>query len=190
MWNLPESLQVGDSFFAIRTDYRDILTIFQAYNDPELPDWAKTEIMLRILYKDYDKLPPEQLYEAVAKAAEFINHGFGDNDAKKPKLMDWEQDADIIVPAINKVAGVGDVRALDYLHWWTFLGYYMEINEGLFTQVLNIRYKRAHGKKLEKWEREFEKDNLRLIKLKTPMTEAEKAREQAEREALKELIGE
>jgi hypothetical protein len=145
--------------------------------------------MLKILYIDYDSIPEDALTEAAQKAVEFIDHGTGEEDSKRPRLMDWEQDADIIVPAINKVAGVGDVRALGHLHWWTFLGYYMEIGDGLFSQVLNIRYKRAHHKKLEKWEREFERENIKLIRLTPAKTEEQKAREAQERQALKELIG-
>lgn len=188
-WRLPESLEVGGSIFRIRTDFRDILTIFEAFNDPDLPDFAKQTVMLRIMYPDYEDIPREHLNEAAKKAMEFINHGV-DDGKPKPKMMDWEQDADLIIPAINKVAGGGDVRALEYLHWWTFLGYYMEIGDGLFSQILNIRYKRMHGKKLEKWEKEFAKDNKHLIDLRKHLTEEEREREEAERQALKEMLGE
>lgn len=189
-WRLPESLEVGGSIFRIRTDFRDILTIFEAFNDPDLPDFAKTEVMLRIMYPDIEKIPKEDLNEAVKKGMEFINHGIDDDGKPKPRLMDWEQDADLIIPAINKVAGIGDVRSVGYLHWWTFLGYYMEIGDGLFTQVLNIRHKRMKGKKLEKWEKEFAAENKSLINLKKRLTEEERGREEAERQALKEMLGE
>lgn len=189
-WRLPESLEVGGSIFRIRTDFRDILTIFEAFNDPDLPDFAKTEVMLRIMYPDIEKIPKENLNEAVKKGMEFINHGVDDDGKPKPRLMDWEQDADLIIPAINKVASIGDVRSVKYLHWWTFLGYYMEIGDGLFTQVLNIRHKRMKGKKLEKWEKEFAAENKSLINLKKRLTEEEREREEAERQALKEMLGE
>lgn len=183
---------MGGSIFSIRTDFRDILTIFQAFNDPDLPDFAKAQVMLQIIYKDPETIPENDLQEAVEKAMEFINHVKEDDapDTKRPSLMDWEQDADMIIPAINKVAGVGDVRSLPYMHWWTFLGYYMEIGECLFSQVMNIRYKRAHGKKLEKWEKDFERENKNLIKLKKHRSEEEVEREEAERKALAELLGE
>ena len=44
------------------------------------------------------------------------------------------------------------LRAEKYMHWWTFLGYFMEVEDGLFSQVLSIRQKKARHKKLEKWE--------------------------------------
>lgn len=187
-WRLPESLNVGGSEYRIRTDFRDILTIFDAYNDPDLPDEAKTYIMLKIIYPDLDSIPPEHLQEAAEKAVEFMNCGQQDPDDKgKPALMDWNQDADILIPAINKVAGC-EVRTMEHLHWWTFIGFYMEIGESLFSQVVNIRYKRAHGKKLEKWEKEFEKDNRKICRLNKRLSEEEQEQREAERKALEELI--
>ena len=41
----------------------------------------------------------------------------------------------------------------------------MEIDDGLFSQVLAIRQKKSKGKKLEKWEQEFLKDNEKLCSL-------------------------
>ena len=186
-WELPESLPVGDSTFRIRTDFRDILTIFDAYNDPDLPIEAKTYVMLKIIYPDFEMIPEDLMQEAAEKAMDFINMGQEDDDRKKPQLMDWEQDADILIPAINKVAGC-EVRAVDHLHWWTFMGYYMEIGDSLFSQVVSIRYKKAHGKKLDQWEKDFEKDNKQIVKLKKRLTAEEKADRDAFMEALKELI--
>ena len=185
-WRLPESLDIGGSSFRIRTDFRDILKIFEAYNDPDLTIEEKTYVMMKIMYPGFDDIPADLLQEAADKAMEFINQGQED-DRKKPQVMDWEQDADILIPAINKVAGC-EVRALEYLHWWTFLGYYMEIGDSLFSQVVSIRYKRAHGKKLEQWERDFEKENSSIVRLKKRLSAEEQAVHDAEMAALKELI--
>ena len=189
-WRLAESLEVGGTAYKIRTDFRDVLTIISALNDPDLTNPAKVEVMLRILYVDFESIPPECMEEAVRKANEFICHGTDSEENRQaPRVMDFDQDADLIASAINKNIGT-DIRALPYLHWWTFLGYYMEIGESLFSQVMGIRYKRAKGKKLDKWEREFEKNNRRLITLKRRVSEEERERAEAERQALKDLIGE
>lgn len=68
------------------------------------------------------------------------------------------------------------------------MGYYMEIGESLFSQVINIRYKRAHGKKLEQWEKDFLKDNRKIVILHPRLTEEEKAAREADLAALRELI--
>ena len=86
--------------------------------------------------------------------------------------MDWEQDAPIIIPAVNKVMGK-EVRLIPYLHWWTFMGAYMEIGDSLFNQVLSIRQKKKSGEHLEKWENKFYQDNKALCDLKEKYTDAE-----------------
>ena len=190
-WKLPTSLKIGGVDYPIRTDFRDILTILRAFNDPDLPDWAKTQVMLQILYPDHEKIAGPDIKEACEQAVLFIDAGREPEkeDRKRPVLMDWDQDADIIIPAINRVAGTGDVRAMPYLHWWTFLGYYMEIGESLFSNIVQIRQKKAKRKKLEKWEQEFYRENKKLIDIKAKLSEEEEAIRKAEEEAIKELWG-
>ena len=89
-------------------------------------------------------------------------------------MIDWEQDAPIIVPAVNSVAHT-EVRSVEYMHWWTFWGYFMEVGESLLSSVLNIRDKKAKHKKLEKYEQEFYRENKELIDFKRRETEEEKA---------------
>ena len=71
------------------------------------------------------------------------------------------------------------------MHWWTFLGYFSEIGEGLFSQVINIRTKKSKGKKLEKWEREFYNEHKEMIDLKRVIS----AEEQAEIDRLNAIMG-
>lgn len=132
-------------------------------SDPDMEAWEKQEVMFRILYPDWQLISASAFSVACEKAVEFIDYTVPDS-RPKPRTMDWNQDATIIIPAVNKVAGK-EVRAAEYMHWWTFLGYFMEIEDGMFSQVLAIRQKKAKGKKLEKWEREFERNNAMLVKL-------------------------
>ena len=78
--------------------------------------------------------------------------------------MDWEQDQRILFPAINAAAGY-EVRSASYIHWWTFMGFFMEIKEGTFSQVVSLRQKRAKGKKLEKWEQDYKREHPELFNL-------------------------
>ena len=106
----------------------------------------------------------------------------GDMPKSKPlprRTLDWEQDAYLIFPAVNKAAGC-EVREVEYLHWWSFLGLFNEIGEGLYSQVMSIRQKLAKGKKLEKWEREFFDEHRELIELKQKLTPEEQAELAAE----------
>lgn len=186
VWKLPTSLNIGGVVFRIRTDFRDILKILSAYNDPVLKDWAKIQVMLKILYLDYDLLTKDNIMEAIKKGKEFIDYG---QDKNSPiKAMDWEQDAKLIVSEINKISNIQDVRMVDYMHWWTFLGYYMGINEGLFAQVVQIRMKKQQGKKLEKWESEFYRRNRDLVDFKQVISEEEKEKRKEEQRAVDALF--
>lgn len=173
-WMLPRSLKVGGKDYSIRYQFDAVLTVLSAYNDPDLEPEEKTEVLLTILYPDCQTIPSEHIAEAIEKAFEFIDCGQKNDGKPKPRVMDWNQDADIIIPAINKVAGM-EVRDHPDLHWWTFWGYFMSIGDSLFSSVLHIRRKLASRKKLDKWEEEFYRENKHLVEIKTPETEEEKA---------------
>ena len=84
--------------------------------------------------------------------------------------MDWQQDFQLIVAPINRVIGK-EIRSIDYLHWWTLIAAYQEIGDCTFAQVVAIRSKKAKGKKLEKSEQEFYKQNRNLVDFKRQYTE-------------------
>lgn len=191
-WELPTSLEVGGKEYAIRTDYRVILDILAAMNDPEIFDPGMTEeekkmeqsmTMLQILYIDFDSMPPKDWQEAMKKAVDFIDCGIKGDDKPKPRTMDWEQDAPIIAPEISKIAG-RDIR-IGETHWWEFFGYYLGIGEGVFNTIVSIREKKRKGKKLEKWEQEFYRNNKSLVDLKIKKAE----RSEEEKEELRKLLG-
>lgn len=184
LWKLPKEICIHDEPYRIRTDYRAILDILKAAADPELTDQEKNIVMLEILYMNPEEIPPERLEEALIKGKEFIDCGVREEGKEKVRLMDWEQDSPIIASAINKTVGK-DVRSLKYMHWWTFMGAYMEIGDGLFHQVIMIRQKKAKKKKLEKWELEFYRKNRSLVDLDQKKQE----RSAEEKEALKTLFG-
>lgn len=163
VWELPTSLEVGGEQWKIRTDFRAILDILKYFADPEYED-VQWDICLDILYEDFADMPYSLHNEAAEKAVEFIDMGIKDDGKQKVQLMDWEKDAPILATPISKNIG-HDIRLPEPVHWWTFLGAYMEIGESLFSQIINIRIKIASHKKLEKWEQKFYRDNKNLIDL-------------------------
>ena len=193
-WELPTSISVNNTEYAIRTDYRAVMDILTAFSDKEMLGESEDEtniiralLILNILF--VDEVKPEDQNEAIKKAIEFIDMGIeSSRDVKKPTLMDWEQDAPLIIPAINKVLG-REIRADKYMHWWTFLSAYMEIGECSFTHIINIRDKKAKGKKLEKWELEYIQEHKDIVLLKEKLTEKEQLEREAEKNAVNELLG-
>jgi hypothetical protein len=183
---LPKELNVNGIDRAIRSDFRVALLIFQAFNDPELSEQEKAWVMLDCLYEDLENIPPEDYQPAHEMAVRFLDGGIQEDDTKyrsSKKVLDWEQDEQMIFSAVNKVAGK-ETRAVEYIHWWTFLGYFNEIGEGLLSTVISIRQKKNKGKKLEKYEQEFYRENKTLIDIKTRLTKEE----QAEKEYLEKLL--
>ncbi len=181
---LPDKLNVHGFYYSIRTDFRDILKIVTAFGDAGLEPEEKVYICLYILYKDFDLMPQLAYQEAYKQALYFIDCGMASDAQNVPRTMDWEQDEAILFPAINKAAG-REVRSADYIHWWTFMGYFMEIGDGVFAHVLNLRQKKQKRKKLEKWEREFWNANKNICVLRPKLT----AEEQAAKDKLNAILG-
>lgn len=188
IWNLPTSLNLSGVDWDIRTDFRVVLGILQEINNPEYDEEDKWLIVLVMLYTDFDNMPVEMYNEAYEKAIEFIDMGVEADNRPRPRLMDWEQDATLIIPAVNKVIGQ-EVRAFTNYHWWSFLSAYMEIGDSSFSHILQIRTKQSKGKPLEKWEKEFIAENKDIVVLKKRLTKQEQAEEDEERERLKKFFG-
>ena len=172
-YGLPTSLVICEKEYKIRSDYRAVLDVCTALTDVELGEQDKYEALLEIFYPDFENMPPEHYGDAIKACYDFISGGEAKSTGKsEPQLVSWEQDFKYIIAPINKAAGV-DIRGLDYLHWWTFLAYYMEIGDCLFAQIVNIRNKRARGKPLSKEEREWYRRNRELVDIRAVYAERE-----------------
>ena len=166
-YDLPETVDVGGTERAIRSDYRAALDIITVLNDGELTDAERGAICLAIFYEDPDSIPRADMEEAGQRLMWFLRGGDEkDHGRRGPRLMDWGQDFRLVVAPVNRVLGF-EVRACEHLHWWTFLSAYYEIGDCLFAQVVAIRRKQKEGKKLDEQERRFYRDNRAIVDLKT-----------------------
>lgn len=174
IYNLPTSLAVCGTEYEINSDFRAILDIIIALNDVDLTDSEKAFFALGFFYPDFEQMPREHHQEALRWCFWFINGGCDEEQMTKnpAKLMDWEQDFSYIVSPVNRVLGY-EVRAEKYLHWWTFLGAYMEIGECTFAQIIRIRNAKARGKKLDKADQEWYNRNRQMVDLKTTYASTE-----------------
>ena len=175
MYDLPNSLDVCGVIYEIRSDFRAVLDICAALSDADLDSYNKAYVCLDILYPSFENMPPEHYEEALKKCFWFVNCGAEeDNTRKPPKLVDWEQDFQYIVAPINRVVGT-EIRALENFHWWSFIAAYYELGDCTFAQIVRIRDKKAKGKKLDKTDQEWYKNNRKLVDLKHSYSESEKA---------------
>lgn len=188
---LPESLTVDGQEYPIRSDYRNVLQTFEAFNDPEMEQEEKWIAAIFLMYEDFQNADDVieaanngfDLKEAIEQLLWFISGGNIREDKKPEKpTYDWVQDEQMIFAAVNKVAG-REVRAVEYMHWWTFLGFFNEIGDGNLAYIIGIRQKLNNGKKLDKAEREFLNKNKDIVVIKPHLT-AEQQEEEDEFQAL------
>ncbi len=166
MYEIPTYIQLGEQSYAIREqgDYRMVLDCFKALNDDELSIRERIYSSLIIFYdgmedvEDLDKF--EDINEAIKAMYVFFNCGAEIIEEVKqtPRLIDWEHDEQLICSAINKVAGQ-EIRSIPYIHWWTFMGWYLAIGESPLSHIVGIRHKLATNQKLEKHEKKFQQEN-------------------------------
>lgn len=179
-WELPTSTVVNGTEYEIRSDFRAALDILTLFDDAELTEGERGSLCMEIFYPAFGEMPNEDYKDAAEYLSWFISGGEVRGKKPKSKIADWNKDFPLIIGPVNRVLGY-EARSVGYdfasntggLHWWTFLGAYLEVGECLFAQVVAIRNKLAKHKKLEKHEREFYRENRDLIDLKPSATSEE-----------------
>lgn len=179
IYSLPTKLNICGTDYEIRTDYRVILELIEVLNDPAFSDDEKAVATIETIIIDWENVT--DYAEALKQCFWFIDIG-QPAGKKSARLVDWEKDFPYIVAPVNRVLGY-ECRSAEYLHWWTFMGAYMEIGgDCAFSQIVNIRSKLAKGKKLEKHEREWLRQNRDIVNLPQKYTAEDE-------EILKKWIG-
>lgn len=167
MYELTTSIKINQAPFAIRNkgDFRMVLDCFQALNDKDLSETEQVYAAMIIFYEDFNDIEDIFAHSDIIiplqeEMMKFFNGGKAElkSNTQNYSLIDWDKDSNLICSAINNVAKQ-EIRALDYLHWWTFLGYYTAIGECPLSTIVSIRYKIAHGEKLDKAEKKFRQNN-------------------------------
>lgn len=172
MYGLPTKLNIGGVDYDIREngDFRVVISTFSILEDTSLTKKERIAAALCNFYEDMEELDDlaqfSDLQEALNQMFWFFNAGRPESERKdEVKLIDWEDDSAMICAAINDVSGK-EIRAEAYLHWWTFIGYYMSVKESTMSTVISIREKIQKNKKLEKWEREYKSHNPQYFRWK------------------------
>lgn len=160
---LPKSVEINGVECTFKSDYRDILYLFEILSDPDLLPQEAVMLACENFY-DTDYYLTD-LSTAITEMYSFISCGDGDTTSSSSsgeQLYDWDKDFNIIIAPINRVLGY-DVRGVEYLHWWTFMSAFMEIGECTFSTYVNIRRKLQRGIKLEKHEEKIYKEHSQEI---------------------------
>ena len=150
----PTKALIDGKVYELNTDFRNCLKIILAFEDDELLDFEKAEIMLKNLYgeniaKNTDK--------AIRKTIYFLDCGEEDEEKKvgtsnSTRLYSFTKDAKYIYSAIKQTHGI-DLESIEYLHWWKFVYLFLDLNpECFFCKIIDLRNKKKKGK-LSKEER-------------------------------------
>ena len=182
MYEIPTQILIGEQSFPVRNngDYRMVLDCFAALEDIELSKQERVVASLIIFYEDLNDLEDLIIFPdieiAVKEMYKFFNCGRLDDNVSIPpyRLIDWEQDEQIICSAINRIANK-EIRFESYIHWWTFMGFYTAIGESLLSTVISIREKIITGKKLEKYENKFRLHNPQYFRWNAKTLEEQEA---------------
>jgi len=181
-WRLPQGAVFEGVCYDLHADFRDVLEIIGYLQDPGLPEFIRWQIALALFYEP--EVAPEHKWQAMEYLSWFLTGGCPETDRPGPKLLDWEQDAAAIISDVNKTAGQ-EIRALPFLHWWSFLSWFHAIGEGQVSTLVSVRDKLRRGKKLEGWEREFYRQNKSKVDMKRKYTPSELE----QRRRLEKLLG-
>lgn len=180
LWLLPEAAELGGESYPFRADFRDVLQVIACLDDPDLPECSRWLVALNLFYKT--TVPRIHRQAAMEYLARFLTCGEPEERAGA-RLLDWQQDAGAIISGVNHVAGQ-EIRALPFVHWWTFLSWFHSMPPGQLSTVVSIRDKLSRGKKLEDWEKDFYRQNKARIEIKPRLSR----QEEAERQRLKQML--
>lgn len=164
---LPYELEISGENYKINSDFRLCVSILEIFESNKYSDYEKMQIMVGALYED--QIPAEHFLEASEKAIWFLNCG-ADNYTSSGKgtdygrLYSWEQDIRYIIPAVDRVLGYSS-RRIEHLHFWEFIGAFMEIGECTFTTLIHQRKLKKTGKQT-KVDKEWWAENKEIAELK------------------------
>lgn len=151
----PTKTIIDGKEYDLCTDFRVCLNIILAYEDKELLDSDKIEILLENLYGK-DNIP-ENIEKAIEKGLLFLDCGEIDEnksttESNGARLYSFSKDAKYIYSAIKQTHGI-DLENIEYLHWWKFVYLFLDLNpECFFCKMLDLRNKKRKNK-LSKEER-------------------------------------
>jgi hypothetical protein len=176
---MPTAVEVGNREYELETDFRNCLKIMLAFEDPELTMREKQQIMLDLLYQDI----PDDRLAAAEMAVRFLNFGesvdaddISDEQDRLQRVYSFDKDAKYIFSAFKQTHGI-DLETVEYMHWWKFCCLFADLGECTFTQLIDLRSRKAKGK-LTKEEREYCVRNANIVDLPRIKTSEELNAEQ------------
>lgn len=144
----PTKTIIDEKEYTLNTDFRNCLNIILAFEDNELLDVDKIDVMLELLYGK-DNIP-KNVNLAIEKAILFLDCGeISSNKSSEGmanRLYSFKKDAKYIYSAIRQTHKI-DLENIEYLHWWKFVYMFLDLDPNcFFCKMLDLRNKKIKGK--------------------------------------------
>ena len=154
----PTKFKIDNVEYHINTDFRNCLNIILAFEDENLTQVEKIEIMLILLYGE-GSIPPKA-EKAIELALKFLDCGEANNkidnneERVTQRYYSFEKDSKYIYSAIKQTHNI-DLEKIEYLHWWKFVYMFLDLDkECFFSQLMYLRQQKSKGK-LSKEEKQY-----------------------------------
>lgn len=154
--NLPTKIKIKDKLYDINYDYRTVINILIAFEDPNLNQYEKLYIMIKNLYKE--EIPDEDLQDACEKAIRFIDcdQSFSSKSSDK-RVYSFKKDGNYIFSGINATHNI-DVEEKKDLHWWKFMNFFMDMSpDCMFGEITYYRSRKNEGKLTDEEKKQYKK---------------------------------
>lgn len=116
LWaDLPVSVEYKGREYKLSPAFDNVLRMFVEVEDDHLTEWNKLDIMLYYLLQDEGYPVEPELLEAISGV--LFPPG---RHSSGPKVLDFEQDADLIYAAFRQVYGIDLQSERGKMHWLTF----------------------------------------------------------------------
>lgn len=140
---LPVSIEIDGIEYGINSDFRPCLSTILAFEDEDLADIEKQQVLLTNLYQDL----PFNVPEALVQGMKFLNGGKEEpGESSGLRLYSFSKDSTIIFSAFRQTHGV-NLQTVDYLHWWEFMALFMDLGQNTtFCELISLRKRVKTGK--------------------------------------------
>lgn len=170
----PTKIRIDDVVYEINADFRNCLKIIMAFEDSELAEMDKYEILIRRLYKKM----PHNFEKAVKEGVRFLDCGEEHKavSSSEKRVYKFSKDGRYIYSAIKQTHQV-DLEEIEFLHWWKFVFLFSDIkSDCAFSNMVYLRNKKNEGK-LTKEERKIYVKSREILDINYDDTPSEEERE-------------
>ena len=179
---LPETVEIGDMEYPIRTDFRVSILFELLMQDDTVPDSEKTMQAIRLYYPE----PPEDTIGALDKLIWFYgcgrdkekgekqeNHCEEDENWKEELVYSFEYDDRYIYAAFMSEYGI-DLQDVQHLHWWKFRALFVALKEDCeLKKIMGYRSIRISSS-MSSEQRDFYEKMKSIYALPRPQSEQDK----------------